>query len=221
MKNFKFKPWMAVVGGIVAVFAIIVVSLFATFNGIQKTGVDLETQLNSQYLNNQNEYSAFRTGFYEQLGIAQAKADKLDQILHDAVTGRYDGKMSSAQVGQGSLFSAIHEAYPDLTGLNVYDKIVDYIQAGRTAYKGQQSKLLDMLRNYDKWRKSGIIHKMLVNMAGFPSNDLVARVGTDTWRGQAAEDKMYQIVVSSDTLNAYQTGVDTPLTVPGQPATTK
>jgi len=108
----------------------------SSLNGIQKDGVNYETQLNAQYLDNQNELGSYISGFYEQVGVANLKSQKMDQILTDAVKGRYDGNASSAQVGHGQLFSAIQEAYPNVD-LSVYDKILNYVQAGPHRVQGQ------------------------------------------------------------------------------------
>ena len=204
---------------LVAILVIVVV-VFSTFNGIQKEGVDKETALNAQYLDNQNELGSFISTFYEQLGIADRKSDKLNAILTEAVKGRYEGE-TSAQPGQGQLFSAITEAYPDLTqNLSVYDKVLDTVSSGRAAYKNKQTKLLDMLRSYDRWRNRGILHKMLVNTAGYPSDGLEARIGTKVVKGDAARDQMYLIVLPSDAAEAYTTGTMEPMTIPPSPTTT-
>lgn len=209
------RPWMYIVGAIAVLFIFVSVSIYSTFNTIQQEGVDQETALTAQYLDNQNELSSYVSGFYEQIGVANLKSDKMDQILLDAVKGRYDGK-TSAQPGQGQLFSAIKEAYPDLAGLNIYDKIVDYVRAGRESYKQKQSKLLDMLRAYDRWRQSGIIHSKLVTLTGFPSHALRAQIGTNATFGEQALSQMYVIVLTSDAIKAYQTGVQDPLPMPGK-----
>lgn len=206
----KFK-WLLIP---LVVILLLVVVVYSSLNGINKAGVDKETALNAQYLDNQNELGSFISTFYEQLGIADRKSDKLDQILSDAVKGRYEGE-TSAQPGQGQLFSAITEAYPDLTqNLSVYDRVLDTVSSGRAAYKNKQSKLLDMLRDYDRWRTRGIFHKQLVNMAGYPSDGLEARIGTKTVHGDAARDQMYLIVLPSQAAEAYQTGTLEPLTIP-------
>ena len=203
------------IGGAILVALVIgIVSIFGYVNGLQKTGVQYETALNAQYLDNQNELSSYKASFYEQIGVANLKSDKMDQILEDAVKGRYEGKMDPGT--SGSLFSAIAEAYPDISGLNIYDKIIDHIKAGREAYKQKQSKLLDMLRGYDQWRQSGIIQSRVISAMGYPSNALRAQIGTNAKYGQAALDQMYVIVLTSDTVKAYETGIDEPLQVPGQ-----
>ena len=91
---------------------------------------------------------------------------------------------------------------------------MDYVQGQRETFKNCQEKLVDMLNNYDLWRVNGIIQSQIIRMLGFPSENLVARLGDQKWTGVSAEDKMYQLVMTSAALNAYQTGVDTPLLTP-------
>ncbi|MBI5045308.1 MAG: hypothetical protein HZC02_05275 [Candidatus Levybacteria bacterium] len=187
-------------------------SIYSYINGIRNEGIKRENQLTAQYLSNQNELSTYISGFYELVGVAQAGTDALDQVLEDAVKGRYD----EDGFGSGSpLFTAISEAYPDLTGLTeLWGKIQDYISAGREAYKNIQNKLLDMLQSYDTWRETGFLKSTIVNMFGFPSSRLKATVGDQTWTGPQALDKMYQIVLTSKAQEAYESGTLDPLTVP-------
>lgn len=187
--------------------------LYNYANGLQQEGVARETELNAQYLDNQNELSAYISKFYETIGVANLKSDKMDQILLDAVKGRYEGH-TSAQPGQGQLFSAIQEAYPNVD-LSIYDRILDQINSGRDAYKQKQSKLLDMLRSYDKWRESGLVQSRIIAMMGVPSERLEARIGTTVKRGRDARDQMYLIVLTKSTTDAYQSGQLDPLSVPG------
>jgi len=218
--NMNIGKGLIAAGISVGVVLILVLGLYGKFNGINKDGVKRETALSAQYQDNQNELSKFQSGFYEMLGVADAKSAKMDQILSDAVKGRYDKGSTAAPTG-GQLISAMVEAYPDLKGLDVYDKILDYVSAGRESYKQQQSKLLDMLREYDTWRRSGLIHKQLVNMSGFPSEDLRAQIGTKAVTGQLALEQMRLIVTTSSTQQAYTTGTMEPMTVAPTTTTTK
>lgn len=201
-----------------------IVGVYAKFNGINNKSVDMQTALSAQYQDNQNYLSAYISGFYEQIGVADAKSEKFDQILEDAVKGRYE---NGPQGQGGQMFSAMVEAYPDLKGLDIYDKITTYVASQREGYRQQQSKLLDMLRNFDKYRSTGLINKQLIKLMGIPGDDLRATIGDDTVRGQAALDRMYRIVLTSDTKKAYETGEMEPLSVdpketepaPGTPAT--
>lgn len=190
--------------------------LYGYVNGLRSEGIRQETGLNAQYLDNQNELSAYISGFYEKVGLANAKSDRMDKILVDAVKGRYEGNNGTpVERGQTApFFAAIVEAYPDVAGLNIYDKIVDYVSAGREAYKAKQSKLLDMLRSYDAWRQDGFVQSRIVSAIGFPSSSLEARIGTKVSRGMDARDQMYLIVTTAGTKKAYESGEMEPLSVP-------
>ena len=200
-------------GAVVGLILIVILSFVGCASSAKSAGVRMETSLNAQYLDNQNELSTYTSTFYETIGVANLKSDKMDKILTDAVKGRYEGH-TSAQPGQGQLFSAINEAYPNLD-LKVYDKIVDFIKSGRETYKQKQSKLLDMLRAYDTWRNEGLIRPSLIRMLGFPSQNLEARIGTTVKRGEEARNQMYLIVLTDSTVDAYQTGRQNPLPIPG------
>src|SRR5262249_47679195 len=123
---------LIVIGVLAAVF-VGLIGIYNYANSLQQEGVARETELTAQYLDNQNELSTYISKFYETIGVANLKSDKMDKILLDAVKGRYEGH-TSAQPGQGQLFSAIQEAYPTVN-LDIYDRILDQISAGRDAYK--------------------------------------------------------------------------------------
>lgn len=187
---------------------------YTTVNNIWNEGLAQERQLTSQYLDNQNELSAYISGFYEMVGLAQAQSDVLDQILLDAVKGRYD---EGGFAVDSPMFTAVVEAYPEAGAaelLSNWGKIQDYVRAGRERYKAKQSKLLDQLRVYDTWRQTGLIRRSIVQILGFPSQNLEARVGDLVLTGQMARVKMYQIVLTSEAIEAYETGVMEPLEVP-------
>lgn len=209
------KAALVVMVAAVAVVGVVALALYGYVNGVRNEGLSMETQLSAQYLANQNELSTYVSSFYEQVGVANLKSEKMDQIITDAVKGRYEGE--GGGYGQGSpFFSAIVEAYPDVKGLDIYDKIVTFIQAGREAYKAKQDKLLDQLRGYDLWREQGLLRSQVVQFLGFPSKNLKAQIGTKVARGDDALAQMYLIVTTSDTKKAYETGTMEPLKVPSQ-----
>jgi hypothetical protein len=188
-----------------------VISFYGYTNKLRTQNIGFETTLSAQYLSNQNYLSEYVSGFYETLGVANLKSDKMDKILTDAVKGRYGEKGFSSD---GAFFSAIKEAYPDISGLNVYDKIIEYVKSRRAGYRDIQDKLLDMLATYDRWRKEGWVQSYIVaNVIGAPTEDLKARIGTEITIGKAALDKMYQIVLTEQAVNAYSTGKMAPLQV--------
>lgn len=198
---------------IVLVVVIAAISLFTTFNNVQKEGKAQENRLEAQYKAGQNELSTLTLSVKESLGVADKGANKLDEVLTNAVAGRYDGAMEPGD--SGSLYSAITEAYPDLTATSEsYAKVQDVIVSGRAEFRNQQNKLSNMISNYESWMDSGLIHSQIVKMAGFPSDSLEARVGNDVYKGEAALDKMKQQVLAQEAVDSYDTGIVEPLIEP-------
>lgn len=204
---------LVTLGVVVGSLLIVGFAIFGYFNKIVSEGVEHETALSAQYQDNQNELSAYVSGFYEQVGIAGAKSEQMDKILLDAVKGRYDQGSTASPQG-GEMFSAMVEAYPDLSGLDVYDDIMAYVRAGRESFKQKQSAFRDRLRAYDKWRRTGLVRRQMISIAGFPSGDLEARVGQSVLTGDAALNQMKTLVITSDTETAFNTGNQEPLVVP-------
>lgn len=199
--------------------------LFLKFNGVQKDMVAKETALSAQYSDNQNNLSSYISTIKESLGVADRASDALDEVLSDAVKGRYEGD-STANPSGGAMFSAIVEAYPDLNQQQInYQAVQKAIFDGRESYKNQQTRLLDMLRAYETWKESGLIHRQFVSMIGAPSDNLRAGIGDDVVYGQAALDRMYKIVLAGAAKDAYESGEMDPMdlnpdeTVSPDPAT--
>lgn len=208
-----FTPGKIIAMVVFGAILFIGLNLWGYANGLWNTMVGYETTLNASYKSNQNYLSAYESGFYETIGVANLKSAKLDKILTDAVKGRYDGN-TSAKPGSGSLFSAIAEAYPNID-LTIYDKIADYIKAGRAGYRNKQDTLLDQLRSFDNFRRSGILQHLLIGWGGFPTQNLVACAAADDCkRGEEAIKRMTQIVVTEGTETAYKTSKMAPLSVP-------
>jgi hypothetical protein len=134
-------------GSFAALIVLADATLLGEVNSAQSEGTQKETALTAQYL--QNQLSTVLTIVKEQLGVADRESAKLDQILTDAIKGRTSGA-SAAKVDQSQLvLSAIKEAYPNLSGLDTYDKMMQSISLGQQAYADDQAKLLDMLRAFD------------------------------------------------------------------------
>jgi len=207
-------PGWIIPAGIIAGIAFVLFSLWGLANSIRNEAIGYETQLSADYQANQNHLSSFISEFKETVGIADRKTDQLDRVLTNAVTGRYGENGFSAD---GALMSAVVEAYPDLRGLDTYDKVIDTIRAGRTDFKNRQDGLLDKLRAYDNWRKRGIFRSFVLGQWA-PSQNLVARVGGQRLTGRAALEKMYDIVLIRDATKAYETGEMDALQAPPLPA---
>lgn len=191
------------------------VSFYSYANRVRNELVRQETGLNAQYQDNQNELGNYEVAFYEQTGLANLKSEKMNKIISDAVKGRYEGKDGQPlERGQGgAFFSAMVEAYPDLRGqLDVYDKIISFVAAGREAFKAKQSKQLDMIRAYENYRQTGWVRNWFIERIGYPA--LRAQIGQRVVRGADALAQMELIVTTEATNQSYESGKMKPLQAP-------
>jgi hypothetical protein len=195
----------------VAVFTVSSVLWFNGLDGVKSTGVRLETQLNSQWLNDENVLSTYMNGFSEMIGTANLESDKVQKIIVDSVGSQVDLNAWSANPTASPLYSALVQAYPKVS-LEQYQQVIDYIRQGRASFQAQQQKLLTLLSQYDSWREQGLlIHTSEVGFFGFPSNLLTVTVGGHTLHGAAAEEQMWNIVRNPAVEAAFISGVDTPV----------
>ncbi len=212
-----FSTPKGIIGGLAAIMAVIVlISGISEYVGTRNTGRELEIGLTKQFKTVQINYGQFRMQIHDELGIAREKRDAIDKIIVDAVAGRYnaDGKENdvTAGVDRGKLFSAIKEAYPDLEGLKIYDKILDHIQAGRKRFAAEQVQLADQVARYNTWRTTGwLLHPWMVEKLGFPSGNLEVQIGDKHLTGSQALEKMNVVIVGGDTQQVFDTGIDTPV----------
>jgi len=210
--NQQGKTWVTILIVILAfVGAGIAVggSLYGYGNSIRDTNIAFETRLPAEYDNNKNVLSSYVLGFYEQLGLANLKSEKMDTIIRNAMLGRFGEKGFSAD---GAFIAAIREAYPDISGLNAYDKILDYVKAKREEFKNTQSKLRDIVRSYESWLREGIVQSWIIaNILHAPTDRLVIKAGETVYRGRVALDKIAELVIDDTTADAYQVGRMKPL----------
>jgi len=195
---------------VVAVLVFSGVSCYGYVNSTRNDGIAMEQQMAKEYEDNQNFLSSYVSSIYEQLGLANRKSAVLDTILTNAVKGRYG---DNGFKPNGAMFSAIAEAYPDLTkNLDIFDKIADHVSAGREEFRGRQSKLLDETRAYRTWLQQGIFQHMVISYIGFPTDNLQARVGGKiVAEGSPALNKIEDIVITNSTDSAFTSGRMNPL----------
>ncbi len=202
---------------IIGVIAALVLGIFGvinTYTNIRNEGTRTELSITAKYKAMQASYGQDRLAFTDQIGIAREKRDAMDKILTDAVSGRYN-KPGSPQVDNGKLFSAITEAYPDLAGLNIYDKIADFVTKMRSKFAQDQAQIAEMIKDYNTWRQTGsFLHPTLVGWAGFPSDALEMQANGNVYRGKDALDRMSRPIIGSDTGQIFDTGVDQPAITP-------
>lgn len=201
-------------GAATLVLIIAIVSFYSFYNGTRDEGIRYTTALEKQYSTNQVELSNYYLKFTETLGVADRQNAKLQEVILDAVKGRYDGDLKVG--GEGALFSAITEAYPDLTASSEsYQLVQQVIMSGRDAYRNQQVKLLDMAQDFEIWTQSGMIKSQVIKSLGFPGDYLEVRTASgETKRGWDAYDQILTLVLTEEAQQAYETGTEKPLISP-------
>jgi hypothetical protein len=191
--------------GVVALFGVIAFVVY--LSSLSSEGASLEASLTRQYSEDQNEYSNYGASIVESLGVADTKMDKVKELVVAYVSGRKSEK-------SGSLLTAVSEAVPDLGSAAIYDKIVDAIVAGREHFRAQQTKMLSQIQTYEVWLNSGLIQPKFIRLVGYPSNNLRATIGSESYTGQEALRKMREIITTAQSQRTFQTGTDSPLVQP-------
>ena len=201
---------LIITGVIIAAIAAVGFSLYGFFNSLNSQRVQYETSLTASYQKNQTELDTYVKQIKEAVGIANLKSDKLDQVLRNAVSGRYgDSNAVGNRQGQGgAFFSAIVEAYPDIRGqLDLYDRIAERVFSGREAFKQKQNALLGEVQAYEVWMNDGLVQSIMIKrVIGAPTDLLQARIGTKVLRGQAALDQIRLVVTSKGTNESFESG---------------
>lgn len=196
--------WGLVAGG--AIVALIVVLIFAVFipQSVTSEGNQMEAKLGATYANGANYLSACVVKTEQSVGLVNANTDALDKILKDAIAGRYD---TESQAGSAKLFSAIVEAYPNLSGLDAtFQNVLATINGCRDDYKNMQSVVLDNVREFNAWR-TGSWRVRTFGGSDFPNDNLIINLPGLHLTGSAALAKMSAPIVDAGTSGAYDTGL--------------
>lgn len=212
LNGFKIKPWMIGAAAVVGILVVLLSSLQYRAGLRDEAIQNHETQISRQYEANRIKLSQIKTTFYSSLDVANLKSDKMNEIIENAVTGRYTPDSSARPGSQDALFSAIHEAYPDINeAMAIYDKLVDFLMTERKEFAQEQKKLQDMFGAYDRFtEKQGFLglRTVFVGWAGIPTDALKCEKDGVIIRGQAAYDHMSKAVISSETEDTFNTGED-------------
>lgn len=203
-----------VIGGALILIVIIGLSFYGTVNSARGGAITRENAIVAQYGDNKAELAKNILVINETLGIADRQSEVLNGILADAVQGRYDGELQPGT--GGSMFSAIAEAYPDLTATSeAYQKVQDAVLSQRESFKKQQAKLIDMVRDYKTWTTSDIFRSWVLNsFVGTPTDLMAIEHNGTILRGQDALDQASKIITTSDAEEAFDTGTQGPLIKP-------
>jgi len=185
---------------------------FGYYVQTRNDGVNQELALVQQWNEMEARYSQNRASIIDGLGVANEKRDAINQIIKTAIEGRgfgTDNKNDKVTVDKQKFMSAVQEAYPDLKGLDIYDKLFRQVQAMRKAFAGDQSKMADQIRSFDTWRNTGgLIQPWFISEIGFPTEHLTIRVGDQVYTRQAALDKLSTVIMTDESAKIFNSGKD-------------
>jgi hypothetical protein len=185
--------------------ALVVVLLFLIIwwsigNGVTNKGNRLEQGLNAQYKSNVGQLSNCLDKSQQAAGVAKGETAAFDKVITDAMLGRY-GATDSANVDSGKFFSAVHEAYPDLSQVgNTFNNVLDVVTGCREDYQHYQEKMASMVNNFNTWRTASWTSRHFAK--GFPNDNLQAGKFT----GKDALTQMNVVVSVQAAQDAYNTG---------------
>jgi len=178
---------MKVVLGLLVTFLLFFGVTVSSFIGINNSLVSQEQGLEAQYKQNQNNYDNFTKKVLEIAQVPAMMRDDLEKVTKAAISGRYGADGSKA------VFQMIKEQNPNVSP-ELYTKIQQVIDAGRTSFEAEQKMLLDKKRLYLTDLKS-FPTSLVASFLGFPKIDL----------------SKIDIVTSDRTNEAFKTKKDKPI----------
>jgi hypothetical protein len=202
------RPWL--IGGGIAAGALALAAglAFGVFipQSVISDGNQQESRLNGWF---NNEVVALHTCTAKTARAAQVtkgQTDAVDKVLKDAVAGRYG---TGNNLDEGKLFSAMHEAYPDLGGLNKSFQDAMAIMTGcQDDFAAAQGVVQSKVSDFKSWR-TGSWTVRTFGGNDFPNDNLEVNIaGMDHLIGQQALDLMSRPIADADTVNAIKTGED-------------
>ncbi len=178
---------------------------------IRNAALAWETDLNKVVRIEVSERATYETSIVEQLGLPEAKTSKIKEIVSAAMEGRYGDNPTQGK----ALLQVVTEAYPSTEGLNIYDKVLSSVQAGREAIRNKQNLRIEKAQAYNYWRKEGIFRAWLLS-GSYPSQDLTFKVGNVTYYADIALDKMAEPISTANVNKAFETGLEQPIKTGGK-----
>ncbi len=205
-QNQKF-PWsMIVTAGIFLAVLFTIIGLYGYASSIRNQALAWETDLNAVIRVEVSERATYETSITEQLGLSEDKSGKIKEITVSALEGRFGDNPKQENL----LFQAIKEAYPSTEGLNIYDKILPAIQAGREAIRNKQNLRIEKAQAYNYWRKEGIFRAWVLSGI-YPSHDLHFKTGNRDYYAAEALEKMAEPISTNAVNKTFETGVESPV----------
>lgn len=194
--------WL-IAGGIFLLVVIVGASFFFTYQGIISKGNQMEATMSAQYADGANYLSSCLVQTSQAANVAGAESEALQEVFATAIGSREYGEGSN--VDEGALFSAIVEAYPDVSGLEeTFQQVIAVIVGCRSDFAQKQTVVLASVERFNQWRTGDWTVRWLGGE--FPNDNLYISVGSLDLRGQEALAVMQDPIVDNSTIAAYEEG---------------
>lgn len=155
------------------------------FVGANNYAVRAERQIQATWENNTNILGTYTTKISEMAQVPGMQTDALKEVMKAAFEGRYGDNGSRAAV------QWIREAYPGQVDNSLYQRLMETMDAGRTEFRNNQTKLISQKAEYET--KLGTLpDSIFLSLAGFPKKDL----------------SKFNVVISSSAQKSFETGID-------------
>ena len=96
--------------------------------GFRDTGVAKQNDIQAAYNQNRSHLASYARQIETEVGLAKLNLSGLDKFMQDAVSGRYQTGNTADANKTGTLFSAMHEAYPTLPP-SMYPEIMKAVES--------------------------------------------------------------------------------------------
>lgn len=126
--------------------------------------VDLEERIEAQYTSNKSNYDAMWKSFKEMTQVTELQANQFKELYTDLISGRYENT--------DLLFQAVQEQNPQLDTA-VYTELQREISNGRKTFDNNQSKVVDIIREYNSYIKKHPIMKAITGREVKDSNEYI------------------------------------------------
>ena len=178
--------------GVVSLVALVIVGSYVTNANL---GNRSERTIEATWADNKNIRSTHSLKIMELAQIPAMYKNDIIEIYTAAISSRY------GEEGSQAMFQFLKEQNPDIDA-SVYKAIQQEITAGRNEFKVAQTRLLDQKRVYVT--NLGYVWKgFWLEQAGYPMLNVGFQGGSDD----------FGVVLSGDTNEIFETGIDKPLVI--------
>lgn len=198
------KYWPAFVG--VGVILLAVLFYVVQHNSVVNAGNKKQQSLITRYNETTNVLSDCIVKTKAAVGVANAQTGALDEVISDAVKGRYTAGSTAKPGSSNALFSALREAYPDTSGLSeTFQNVQIIINGCRSDFRDSQAELQKAVARFNEWR-TGSFTTRTFGGGDYPNDELAIKVSGKVVTGQEALTQMRELVVVEEAQQGRDTG---------------